>query len=60
MKIRLNSKNSKVISDKVFITTEKAYSLKEGLKSKLNWQSNINHPILGKLIEYNGEYSRSK
>jgi hypothetical protein len=58
MSIRLNPENSKVIGDKVFITTMKAHNLKETLSSYLNWGSKINHPLLGTLVEYNGPYTR--
>lgn len=59
MTIRLNPENSKVIGDKVFITTMKAHNLNEKLTNYLNWGSKISHPKLGTLVEYTGPYTRS-
>lgn len=59
MSIRLNQTNSKVIGDKVYITAMKVHSLKESLKKNVVNESNVTHPTLGLLYEYQGEYSRS-
>lgn len=59
MTIRLNQTNSKVIGDKVFITGMKAHSLNDKLKQFVITSSKINHPQLGTLYEYVGEYTRS-
>lgn len=58
MTIRLNPKNSKVIGGKVFITTMKAHNLNPRLSNHVNYESKVNHPILGTLVEYNGPYTR--
>lgn len=58
MKIRLNSDNSKVVGNKVYITKTKAFSLNDKLKKNVNWVDRVKHPTLGVLVEYNGIYSR--
>lgn len=60
MSIRLNHENSKVIGEKVFITAIKVHSLKENLKQNVVNGSTVNHPSLGILYEYTGDYTRSK
>lgn len=60
MAIRLNTENSKVIGDKVFITAIKAHSLKSTLKQNVVNGSTANHPSLGMMYEYTGDYTRSK
>lgn len=59
MSIRLNPKNSKIIDGRVFITSMKVHSLKSTLKSKVINGSRVEHPTLGTLYEYVGEYTRS-
>lgn len=59
MSIRLNQKNSKVVSGKVFITAIKAQSLKPQLSTFVITESKINHPLLGTMYEYTGPYTRS-
>lgn len=59
MSIRLNPKNSKVIDDKVFITAMKLHSLKTNLKRNIVDGSRVEHPTLGTLYQYDGEYTRS-
>jgi hypothetical protein len=58
MTIRLNPENSKVIGDKVFITSMKANGLNPKLISYINNGCKINHPTLGTLVEYTGPYTR--
>lgn len=59
MSIRLNPQNSKVIDGKVFITAMKVHSLKATLKRHVVDGSRVEHPTLGTLYEYDGEYTRS-
>lgn len=59
MTIRLNPQNSKIIGDKVFITAMKAHSLKSTMKHHVNNGSKVEHPTLGTLYQYTGEYTRS-
>lgn len=59
MSIRLNPQNSKVINGKVFITAMKVHSLKTTLKRHVVNGSRVEHPTLGTLYEYVGEYTRS-
>lgn len=58
MTIRLNPENSKVIDNRVFITTIKAHKLNDKLTPFVNFNNKINHPNLGILVEYNGPYTR--
>ena len=58
MTIRLNPENSKVIGDKVYITTMKAHNLNAKLATFVNYNNKINHPQLGTLVEYTGPYTR--
>jgi hypothetical protein len=58
MTIRLNPENSKVIGDKVYITTMKAHNLNAKLANFINYNNKINHPSLGTLVEYSGPYTR--
>lgn len=53
-RINLNSENSKLIGDKVFITALKAHKAQEGV----NYKNSIIHPILGRMYEYGGMYAR--
>jgi hypothetical protein len=53
-RLNLNSDNSKVIGDKVFITALKAHKAMEGV----NHKNSIIHPTLGRMYEYNGVYAR--
>jgi len=58
MTIRLNPENSKIIGDKVFITSIKAHGLNPKLTRYVNNNCKINHPTLGTLVEYTGPYTR--
>lgn len=58
MSIRLNPQNSKVIDGKVFITAMKVHSLKANLKQHVVEGSRVEHPMLGTLYQYDGEYTR--
>ena len=59
MSIRLNPQNSKVIDGKVFITAIKFHSLKANLKKNIVEGSTAQHPKLGLLYQYSGDYTRS-
>ncbi len=56
--IRVTSKNSKVVNDKLFVSLSKIFTLKKIIKEKLNHDSQINHPLLGRMVEYTGPYIR--
>jgi len=59
-KINVNNTNSKVIDNKLFITTLKAHQItNSSLKEQVDYTSNIQFPVLGKLVEFKGDYSRS-
>lgn len=58
-KINVNAKNSKLINGKLFITSLKAHKITNPtLKEQIDFQSNVNYPNLGKLVEFKGNYSR--
>jgi hypothetical protein len=59
-KINVNATNSKVINGKLFITPLKAHQITNpSLKEQIDFQSNVDYPNLGKLVEFKGNYSRS-
>lgn len=58
-KVNLNPQNSKVINDVVFVTALKVEAMSEKLKDFVEYGNNIVHPILGKMYEYSGKYSRN-
>jgi hypothetical protein len=59
-KINVNATNSKVINGKLFITPLKAHQITNPtLKEQIDFQSNVDYPNLGKLVEFKGSYSRS-
>lgn len=58
MVIRLDQKNSKIVSGKVFITAIKAHKLNHKLSHFVLLDSKMNHPTLGMMYEYTGPYTR--
>ena len=58
-KIRVTTKNSKVINGQLFITELKAISIKiKDLAERINWHNKVFHPTLGKMLAYSGKYIR--
>ena len=57
-KIRVNTSNSKLVGDKLFINLLKLDSLKKNQLEKVNNGSSIVHPILGRMVSYEGEFIR--
>ena len=59
--IRVNTSNSKVINDVLYITLLKAHKIASRvLQQHIEYQGNyIIHPSLGKCVQYNGPYHRS-
>ena len=59
-KIRVNSENSKVFVGTLFITLLKALQVSKSvvLEKLIEYDNNLIHPTLGKLVEYKGAYSR--
>ena len=58
-KIRVSTKNSKVVDGRLFITMLKAQTVTSKVLSKLIEYSNyIVYPGLGRLVEYKGGYIR--
>jgi len=59
-KIRVNQENSKVFCGTLFITLLKAVLISKSkvLAELVEYDNNIVHPTLGKLVEYKGAYSR--
>ena len=58
MKIRVNTGNSKVIDEKLFIDLIKLNSLKKKQRENVNDGSCIVHPMLGRMVSYEGEFIR--
>lgn len=58
MKIRVNRDNSKLIRGKLFIDLIKLNSLNKNQREKINNVDSIIHPILGRMVSYEGEYIR--
>ena len=58
-KINVNSENSKLINGRLFITGLKMSRLNKSLKEFIIGGNTITHPILGKMYEYNGPFSRA-
>jgi len=59
-KIRVNTNNSKLVNDKLFINLSKLDSLKKHQRENVNDVSSIIHPILGRMVSYEGEFIRIK
>ena len=58
-KIRVSTKNSKVVDGRLFITMLKAQSIKSVVLQKLIEYGNSRvYPNVGKLVEYKGGYIR--
>ena len=59
-KIRVSSLNSKVVEGRLFISMLKALQVSKSvvLAKLVEYDNNIVHPTLGKLVEYKGAYSR--
>ena len=59
-KIRVNQTNSKVLAGTLFITLLKAVQVSKSkvLAELIEYDNNLTYPGLGKLVEYNGAYSR--
>jgi hypothetical protein len=59
-KIRVNQTNSKVLAGTLFITLLKALQVSKSkvLAELIEYDNNLMFPGLGKLVEYNGAYSR--
>lgn len=59
-KIRVNTSNSKLVDGKLFINLLKLDSLKKHQRENVNDTSSIVHPILGRMVSYEGEFIRIK
>ena len=61
-KIRVNTKNSKVVNGRLFISLLKAQQIKSIILKKLiNYSNSVLFPNMqDKLVEYNGPYIRIK
>jgi hypothetical protein len=59
-KIRVNTDNSKLVDGKLFINLLKLDSLKKHQRENVNDTSSIVHPILGRMVSYEGEFIRIK
>ena len=59
-KIRVNTSNSKLVDGKLFINLLKLDSLKKHQRENVNDTSSIVHPILGRMVSYEGEFIRVK
>jgi|TARA_R100001443_G_scaffold22136_1_gene34334 hypothetical protein len=60
MKIRVNTSNSKLVNGQLFINLSKLDSLKKKQRENINDANSIIHPILGRMISYEGEFIRIK
>ena len=60
MKIRVNTSNSKLVDGKLFINLLKLDSLKKHQRENVNDTSSIIHPMLGRMVSYEGEFIRIK
>ncbi len=59
-KIRVNTSNSKLVNGQLFINLSKLDSLKKKQRENINDANSIIHPILGRMISYEGEFIRIK
>ena len=57
-KIRVNTDNSKLVDGKLFINLLKLDSLKKHQRENVNDASSIFHPMLGRMVSYEGEFIR--
>ena len=58
MKIRVNTSNSKIIDGQLFINLIKIDSLHKNQRDNVNNMNSIIHPILGRMVSYEGEFIR--
>lgn len=58
-KINVNSTNSILINERLFISALKATKMSSKLQEFVNTGNNLNHPTKGIFYEYTGNYSRS-
>jgi len=58
-KINVNATNSKMITGRLFITGLKMSQLKNGLSEFIVRGNTVVHPVLGKLYQYDGPFSRA-
>lgn len=61
--IYVTSSNSKIVDGALFVTLLKAHSISLNsptLRKKINHKVTINHPSIGKMVKFDGPYSRSK
>tara|TARA_Y100000385_G_C12674703_1_gene459464 strand:+ start:182 stop:367 length:186 start_codon:yes stop_codon:yes gene_type:complete len=58
-KINVNATNSKVIDGKLFITGLKMSQLNNALGDFIKQGNTVLHPVLGKLYQYDGPFSRA-
>ncbi len=58
-KINVNATNSKMITGKLFITGLKMSQLNKSLSDFIVRGNTITHPVLGKMYEYDGPFSRA-
>ena len=60
-KIRVNQSNSKTLAGKLYITLLKALQVSKSkvLAELIEYDNNLIHPTLGKLVEYSGPYNRT-
>ena len=58
-KINVNSSNSKMITGDLFITGLKMSQLNKSLSDFIIKGNTIVHPLLGKMYQYEGPFSRS-
>jgi len=59
-KINVNATNSKIVDGKLFITELKMNNLSEALEEFIVRGNSVHFPVLGKLYQYEGPYSREK
>ena len=62
-KIRVSTENSKVLAGVLYITMLKAVLISKASKvlaELVEYDNNIMFPGIGKLVEYNGPYIRTK
>jgi hypothetical protein len=59
MKIRVTPENSKLINGRLYINMSKVHKLNIKLKHFVDYDSFIEFPNIGKLVEYKGEYNRT-
>jgi len=58
-KLNVNSENSKMVGDVLYITMVMAQNLKKEQKSAVDYTSKVKFPKIGELVKYSGEFLRS-